>query len=469
MEIMREVAEALQRLFGSDVEAMAAGTEVIRRRRKFDAISLLRTIVLTVLKHPRPRPADFQRTARQFGVGISKAAMTDRFNDRLVAFLRAVLTRSVGRALAARPANLASFQGFTHVFIGDATTVALPDDQAARFPGCGGTAGIGRAAIKIQLLWEILTGAVRQLVIEAGKSSDATSPIAHEGLPAGSLALFDLGYFCLGRFGRMMRAGASWVSRLQIGVNGLRGNGPGTGAVGRPAGALGGRPTAGRHPRPAGRQGPPALPADRRASPPGSRGAAATEGAREGGQARPRAIAGVPAVAGLDDLRDQLRARATDVEGDRGPVPRSLANRAHVQGLEIAQRAGGAPGRGPAAGAVGPGLRQADRRPGAALDPRGGDLDVPRPEPDEGRGHAPGMDQHPGRGARSRGPTDRRPATPRRTPRGATAWSAGTRNPAISNSWRIQSFWSGRSKLSPMGLRSAPPNLRRATDRPDSV
>lgn len=219
MPIMREVAESLQRLFGSDVEAMAAGTGVIRRRRKFDAISLLRTIVLTVLKHPQPRPADFRRTARQFGVGISKAAMTDRFNDRLVAFLRVVLTRSLGRVLAARPADLALLQGFTHVFIGDATTVPLPDDYAAEFPGCGGTAGTGRAAMKIQLLWEVLTGAVHRLVIEAGKSSDATSPIAHEALPAGSLALFDLGYFCLRRFGRMTRAGVSWVSRLQIGVN----------------------------------------------------------------------------------------------------------------------------------------------------------------------------------------------------------------------------------------------------------
>lgn len=218
MDIMRTAADALQRLFGPEAEAMAAGTGVIRRRRELDAITLLRTIVWAVLKHPRPRPADFKRTAGQFGVDVSKAAIADRFTDGLIAFLRVALERAVGRVLAARPADLALFRGFTAVAIGDATTVALPDDYAGEFPGCGGVAGAGRAALKVQLLWDLASGAVRRLVIEPGKASDAAGPIADEPRPAGSPALFDLGYFDPGRFGRMTRAGVSWVSRLQIGV-----------------------------------------------------------------------------------------------------------------------------------------------------------------------------------------------------------------------------------------------------------
>jgi hypothetical protein len=219
MGILRTEAETLQQLCGSDLEDLAAITGVITRKRKFSAITLLRTLVFTVLKHRVPKPADFKRTALQFGVEVSKAAIPARFTEALVAFLRVVLDHIVERLLTAKLASVASLQGFTGIYLGDGTTVALPDHYAAQFPGCGGTAGSGRAALKIQLLWEILSGAVRRLVvIESGKSSDATSPIAEEQVPAGSLMVFDLGYFGLDRFRRLIGAGVSWVSRLQFGV-----------------------------------------------------------------------------------------------------------------------------------------------------------------------------------------------------------------------------------------------------------
>jgi Transposase DDE domain len=218
MEIMRTDAQTLQQLFGSDLEELAASTGVIKRKRKFGAVTLLRMLVFTALKHRVPKPADFRRTALQFGVDVCKAAIPARFTDELVAFLRAVLDRAIERLLTAKQATLGSLHGFTGIYLGDASTVPLHDNYAAQFPGCGGTAGSGRAALKIQLLWEILSGAVRRLVIESGKSSDAISPIAQEAVPAGSLMVFDLGYFCLDRFRRLIGAGVSWVSRLQFGV-----------------------------------------------------------------------------------------------------------------------------------------------------------------------------------------------------------------------------------------------------------
>jgi hypothetical protein len=193
MEILCTVAQRLQQLFGSELDEVAIRTGLIQRRRKFDAVTLLRTLTLTVLKKPDPRPGDFKKTADQFGVHASKAAIVGRFSDRLVDFLRAVLEWLVARQVAAEPAAAALLKDFTAVYIGDATSVPLPDDYAEQFPGCGGTAGSGRAAIKVQVLWDFLTGALRRLVIEAGKSSDSLSPIAQEAPHAGSLSLFDLG------------------------------------------------------------------------------------------------------------------------------------------------------------------------------------------------------------------------------------------------------------------------------------
>ena len=73
--------------------------------------------------------------------------------------------------------------------------------------------------MKIHLLWDFLTGSILQLRITPGRTSDATNPIAQEVAPAGSLSLFDLGYFCLDRFQNLTRAGAFWISRLQHGTS----------------------------------------------------------------------------------------------------------------------------------------------------------------------------------------------------------------------------------------------------------
>lgn len=218
MEILRTAAQRLQRLFGAELDDLAKTAGLIQRRRKFDAVTLLRTLVLTVLKKPDPRPGDFKRMAAQFGVRTCKAAIVGRFSDRLVAFLRAVLQRAIAYVVAAEPVALDLFKGFTAVFIGDATTVPLPDEYAEQFPGCGGTAGSGRAAMKIQVLWDFLSGALRRMTIEPGKSSDAPSLIARERHPVGSLCLFDLGYFDLDRFRRLFKGGVFWISRLQYRV-----------------------------------------------------------------------------------------------------------------------------------------------------------------------------------------------------------------------------------------------------------
>jgi hypothetical protein len=72
--------------------------------------------------------------------------------------------------------------------------------------------------MKIPFLWDFVTGTLGQLIVEAGKSADATSPIATADVPPGSLSLFDLGYFCLDRCRFLMDVGAFGISRLQMGT-----------------------------------------------------------------------------------------------------------------------------------------------------------------------------------------------------------------------------------------------------------
>jgi len=218
MEIVGKVAATMQHLLGPSLDELGRTTGVIQRLRKFTGTSLLHMLVLTLLKKPNAKATDFQSTAAQLGLDVTATAIEHRFTPELVTFLHSVLERTVHRALAAAPQAVDLLKQFTSILIGDSSTLALPEELADQFPGCGGKSGSGRAALKIHLLWDFLTGAIRHLRITPGRDSDATNPIALEAPPPRSLSLFDLGYFALERFAKIAQAGAFWISRLQHGT-----------------------------------------------------------------------------------------------------------------------------------------------------------------------------------------------------------------------------------------------------------
>jgi hypothetical protein len=218
MEIVGKVAATMQQVFGPELNELGQTTGAIQRVRKFTGTSLLQMLVLTLLRKPKAKIADFQSTAAQLGLDVTTTAIEHRFTPQLVTFLRSALERIVHRAItaASQPADL--LEKFTSIRIGDSSTIAVPEELADQFPGCGGKSGSGQAALKIHLLWDFLIGSILQLRITPGRHSDATNPIAQEVPPAGSLSLFDLGYFALERFAKIAQAGAFWISRLQHGT-----------------------------------------------------------------------------------------------------------------------------------------------------------------------------------------------------------------------------------------------------------
>ena len=56
MEIVGKVAATIQNVLGPEAEELGRATGVIQRRRKFTAVSLLRMLVLTLLRNRMPRP-----------------------------------------------------------------------------------------------------------------------------------------------------------------------------------------------------------------------------------------------------------------------------------------------------------------------------------------------------------------------------------------------------------------------------
>jgi Transposase DDE domain len=218
MSSIPQMATTLQTVLGPDLEPIGRQSGVIQRLRKVSAEILLKMLVFTLLKTPTPKTKDYVASAAQLGLPLTARAVEKRFTPKLVIFLRGVLERVLQQAVAATPVATPLLAKFTSVRVGDSTTVTLPDACAAEFPGCGGKSDSGKAALKIQVVWDLCTGQLKRLLIEPGRHSDAKSAAVEETPPAGSLSLWDLGYFCLKRFRQWAAAGAFWISRWQPGT-----------------------------------------------------------------------------------------------------------------------------------------------------------------------------------------------------------------------------------------------------------
>jgi hypothetical protein len=217
MSIVTQVTGLLQGLLDESMDALSRETGCVKRERRFSGSTLLSTLVLTVLRNPKPKARDYQTTAAQLGVDVTENAINQRFTPELVTFLGAALKRVLSHVLVTDGPPIELLERFTDVVIGDSTTVTLPDEYAEQFSGCGGTHGSGKAAMKIQVLWDLRHGRLHVL-LEPGRASDGKSPITEIPLPAGSLSIFDLGYFSLDRFDRVGQADSYWLSRLQHGT-----------------------------------------------------------------------------------------------------------------------------------------------------------------------------------------------------------------------------------------------------------
>ncbi len=218
MSIIHTVAQALQTALGPELDTIGRDTGVIQRQRKFSGATLFKTLVLTFMKSRRAAPNEFVATAAQVGVRVTPEAIEKRFTDKLIPFLREGLRQVLQQVVRADPVAIPLLQRFTTVEIGDSTTVSLPDEYADQFPGCGGSAGFGKAAVKIQARWELISGQLTKLVVEPGRTSDGQSEEAEDTVKPGSLIIRDLGYFSLDWFAKLGQAGAYWISRWQQGT-----------------------------------------------------------------------------------------------------------------------------------------------------------------------------------------------------------------------------------------------------------
>ena len=108
------------------------------------------------------------------------------------------------------------------VVIEDSSSIALPDELAEHWRGCGGNQAHTAAAVKLHVRWDLKRGRLWGPALTAGRASDHSSPWAGEALPPKSLYCSDLGYFHLGRLAQRHQAKVYSASALASGDSSLQ-------------------------------------------------------------------------------------------------------------------------------------------------------------------------------------------------------------------------------------------------------
>lgn len=203
----------VQALFCDWAEEVDQQTRVVQRRRKFSASTLAQTFVFGLFANPRASDEDLAKMAAAVGIPVSTQAIEQRYSQRLVDFLENLFRKGV-TALVQAPRRVPGvLERFRDVLILDSTTLSLPPELSDTFPGCGGSHG-GTAAMKLQVLFSLATGALNAVRMEAGKQPDRATPLQLETPAAETLRIADLGYFDTAMFARYEQARAYWLSPL---------------------------------------------------------------------------------------------------------------------------------------------------------------------------------------------------------------------------------------------------------------
>jgi len=219
MKIIARAGAALQVLFGPIAEEAAESSGVIVRRRVFSAWSLARTFILGYLQNPQASTEDLAQMAVQCGAEVTRQAIDQRHTPKLMKFLQELFCRGCKVVVGSSASLTSILERFTRVDVLDSSTITLPDSMENEFPGCGGNHGGGKAAMKLQVEWDLRGGALSHVEVEAGRSPDGASSRQQARRGKGSLRISDLGYFNLAVFAEMTKESEYFLSRLQPGTS----------------------------------------------------------------------------------------------------------------------------------------------------------------------------------------------------------------------------------------------------------
>ena len=216
-EIVKHNSEVVSEYFNAGnvaTEAWASKFTQRESRKGLTGFLFLKGMVFGFIRKPTASLNQLCQTFLDLGVDISSQGLDQRINPQAVVFLKKMLAYAMTAYKSQQRELSETLEQFESVYFLDSTLIPLPKELESAFPGFN-TKG-AEAAIKIQLLFDFLTGQVTQLAILEGKSADQAYRSHLPWLTAGSLIIQDLGYFCLDVLQTITRQQAFFLSRWHM-------------------------------------------------------------------------------------------------------------------------------------------------------------------------------------------------------------------------------------------------------------
>jgi hypothetical protein len=219
MSNVTQVSKQLQYILEERADELARETGCIQRERKFSGADVVQTLVFGWQQHPDASLEQLASTAEVRNVPVTDTAVHKRFTPECAQFLHAVLEEMTNEVVqAAHDVPVKLLRRFSAVLLEDSSSIALPDELAEIWRGCGGKQAHTEASVKLHTRWELKRGRLQGPQLANGRSSDQASPFKDEEVVPGSLLVSDLGYFNLRQMAARQRAGGYTLSRLKAGT-----------------------------------------------------------------------------------------------------------------------------------------------------------------------------------------------------------------------------------------------------------
>jgi DDE family transposase len=153
---------------------------------------------------------ELAHSAGDIGIRISASALQARLGKEAVMLLAGVLQLALEDLRKPCPLPLKQLEGFQGIYVTDSSQIALPAHLSSLFRG-----NQANSMVKLQVVWDYLHGHLAAVELEEGRQPDQKCTLQVSHALAGSLQLFDLGYFKQEYLRDIQAQGAYFVSRYQ--------------------------------------------------------------------------------------------------------------------------------------------------------------------------------------------------------------------------------------------------------------
>lgn len=216
MNIVTQVANAMQGVLTESADVAALQTGFIKRQRKLTGSKFAQTLVFGWLDDPDATLDELSQTAYDLDVNISPQGLDKRFTQECSQFLHQVLREAIKVVIDTDPAAIPVLQRFNGVYLQDTSTIVLPDSLSEIWQGCGGSSSKNTSSsLKLQIRWELSKGGLMGPLLQPGREQDRNSGFQKESLPPGALWMVDLGYFSLKEYRSLDACGVYWLSKVK--------------------------------------------------------------------------------------------------------------------------------------------------------------------------------------------------------------------------------------------------------------